>query len=383
MKNILFTLLFLWCALSMAQPNNSETKLSIPQNSIALSSDLSNANFPRVFPDNKVIFKISAPLVMSMQVVIDRNYDMVKDENGVWSVITEPLNPGFHYYSYLIDGVSVSDPSTHAFYGYSRYSSGIEIPEKGIDFYTIKNVPHGEIRSVIYYSENLSSWRPLNIYVPHGYDDNISKKYPVLYLQHGGGENEQSWTVQGKLQAILDNLIAEGNSKEMLVVMTNGSLPNFAYNQKGMEGLKVEMIDNIIPFVEKNYRVFSDANHRALAGLSMGGGQSFFIGLGNPDVFSNVGVFSTGVFGGIPTQTSFDAEKEIPGIYTNTQSLNNKLKLFYISCGEQDQRINATRKIIEEFRRKGLKPVFSSFPGAHEWQVWRKSLHDLIPLLFN
>ncbi len=365
-----------------AQPVSNNTNLVIPENSVSLSSNLSSASFPRLLPDNQVIFKVYAPEVESFKLVMNGTYELTKDNDGVWSLITDPIEPGFHYYYYNMDGVDVSDPSSKVYYGFSRYSSGIEIPEKGVDFYDVKDVAHGEIRSVYYLSENIGEWRHLNIYVPYGYDRS-DKKYPVLYLQHGGGENEQSWVDQGKTATILDNLIAEGKAKEMLVVMSDGTMPVAAYNMDSMQSFKSEMIDNIIPFIEENYRVIPDRENRALAGLSMGGGQSFYVGLGNPDYFSHVGIFSSGVFGGIPNVLSFDAEKEMPGIYSNTESFNSNFKVFYISCGKSDQRIEDVKNIVQVFRSHGLNPVLSTFPGGHEWQPWRKSLHDFAQLLFK
>jgi enterochelin esterase family protein len=383
MKSILFGYILIICSICSAQPVNQQIKLTIPANSEALSSGLNPDGFPRVFPDNSVIFKVLARQVSSMAVVMNKNYEMTKDQDGVWSVTTEPLEPGFHYYTFLIDGVRVSDHSGMVYYGSNYYSSGIEIPEKGVDFYDIKDVPHGEIRSVVYFSKNTGTWRPLNIYTPFGYDGS-GKKYPVLYIQHGGGENEQGWVVQGKTANILDNLISGGLAKEMLVVISNGNVGSNGYNAEGMKGFRDEMIENIIPFIEGHYRVVPDAAHRAMAGLSMGGGQTFYVGLANPDVFSYVGIFSSGVFGGVQINSApFDAEREIPGIYTDAGSFNSKLNLLYISVGEQDPRIEATRKIVDDFRSKGLEVEFSSFPGGHEWQVWRKSLHDFAQRLFK
>jgi len=382
MKQFIYLILLFTFSSTYAQYGNQQVEIPIPPDTKPLSSNPDNADFPRIFPDNSVLFKYYAPQANSMEVSLLKNYEMEKDENGIWSVTTGPLDPGFHYYSYIIDGVSVSDPASKAYFGYNRYMSGIEVPEKGLDFYDFKNVPHGEIRSISYYSDNLNSWRSLNIYVPFEYARN-DKSYPVLYLQHGGGENEESWVVQGKVASIMDNLIAEGKVKEMLVVMSDGRLPNTAYSQIGMDNFKIELIDHIIPFIEEIYRVVPSAEYRALAGLSMGGGQAFYVGLGNPDVFSSVGIFSSGIFGGIPTISSFNAENEIPGIYSDTENFNSSFELIYISCGETDQRIEATRKIIDEFREKGVQVTFSHFSGDHEWQVWRKSLHDFAQRIFK
>jgi enterochelin esterase family protein len=269
-------------------------------------------------------------------------------------------------------------------------SSAVEVPEEGADFYSIKNVPHGDIRNEIYFSKTTGKWRNLNIYTPPGYDKSGMEQYPVLYIQHGGGEDERGWAVQGKTNIILDNLIAEGKAKPMLVVIPNGNVsrPGSAaggYNDEAMTAFKEELFGSVVPFIESSYRVKPGAANRAIAGLSMGGGQAFYTGLRNTDMFANVGVFSTGLFGGINRQpgTTFDAEAVIPGLLTNPGSFNNKLKVFYISVGEQDPRIEPTRKLVQTFKEKGLKVEFASFPGSHEWQVWRKSLHDFAQKIFK
>ena len=196
------------------------------------------------------------------------------------------------------------------------------------------------------------------------------------------------WAVQGKTGIILDNLIAEGKAKPMLVVIPNGNVskPGVAaggYNDDAMAAFKEELIGTVIPFIEANYRAKTGPENRAISGLSMGGGQAFYTGLRNTDVFANVGVFSTGLFGGIAQQTAFDPEKVISGILTNSSSFNKKLKVFFISVGEQDPRIEPTKNVVKTFRDKGLKVEFESFPGAHEWQVWRKSLHCFAQKIFK
>jgi enterochelin esterase family protein len=246
-----------------------------------------------------------------------------------------------------------------------------------------------------------NSWRRLYVYTPPGYDKDTDKKYPVLYIQHGGGEDETGWATQGKTDIILDNLIAEGKAKPMLVVIANGNVPNpgggrGGYNAAGMVGFTNELLNNIVPFVEANFRVLANAENRALSGLSMGGGQAFFVGLANKDKFASIGVFSTGLFGGIGGgrggrggrgdaggAAPFNAEEQIPGLLTNSKSFNDSLKVFYISVGEGDPRIEATKKAVEDFRSHGLEVEFASFPGGHEWQVWRKSLHDFAQRVFK
>lgn len=381
--NILLSILLL-AGIGVLNAQNSEEGIPAPTN-------IGNARYPRILPDNRVIFQVNAPQAGNVQVDLGKLYDMQKDDKGIWRVTTEPQDPGFHYYSLVINGFRFSDPASESFYGTGRMSSAIDIPEQGVDFYTIKDVPHGDLRHRSYFSKVTGTWRSVNIYTPPGYDSG-NEQFPVLYIQHGGGEDERGWAVQGKTAIILDNLIAEGKAKPMIVVIPNGNVsrPGMqagGYNDEAMAVFKDELVNNIIPFIEKNYRVKSGAENRAISGLSMGGGQAFYTGLRNTDVFAHVGVFSTGLFGGIGQQgggaRAFDAEATIPGLLSNSASFNKKLKVFYISVGEQDPRIEATKKLIQTFRDNGLNVAFASFPGAHEWQVWRKSLHDFAQRIFK
>jgi len=369
-----------------------QSSAQIPDGVKPAPTNIQVNNCPCIFPDLRVFFKVTAPTATKVQLDLGKLYDMQKDDKGVWSVTTDPQVPGFHYYSLVIDGFKVSDPASESFYGTGRMSSAIDVPEAGADFYLLKDVPHGDVRSKNYFSKVTGTWRNINVYTPPGYDKDTNKSYPVLYIQHGGGEDERGWAVQGKTNVILDNLIAEGKAVPMIVVIPNGNVskPGAAaaggYNDEAMALFKEEMATNIIPFIEKNYRVKAGVANRAISGLSMGGGQAFYTGLRNTDMFSHVGVFSTGLFGGInrqPGAAAFDPEVAIPGILTNPKSFNSKLKVFYISVGEQDPRIEPTKKLIETFKSKGLNVEFASFPGGHEWQVWRKSLNDFAPKLFK
>ena len=221
---------------------------------------------------------------------------MVKDTAGVWEVTTDPVSEGFHYYSLLIDGVAVADPASETFYGMGRMASGIEIPFKGDDIYALKDVPHGDIRIKRYYSTVFNSWRQFYIYTPAGYDVNTNEKYPVLYILHGGGEDERGWAMQGKTDLILDNLIAEKKAKPMIIVMPDGNTnTDFAgFGERVLKMFEAELKQCVIPFVEKNYRVETDSKNRALAGLSMGGIQTLYVGMNNTDLFSYLGIFSSG-----------------------------------------------------------------------------------------
>ena len=211
----------------------------------------------------------------------------------------------------------------------------------------------------------------------------------MVYIQHGGGEDHRGWMDQGRTAQIIDNLIAQGKAVQMIVVSSNSNVQNRnggfggGYSWQGMQTFRSELIDNIIPFVEKNYRVKKDRKSRAMCGLSMGGGQSFYIGLRSPEVFANVGVFSTGMFGGIQGASNFDLEKEVPGILTDTKAFNSQFDVFFMSCGEQDPRIEYTRNIVKKMRDGGVGVRFNSYPGDHEWQVWRKSLHEFAQYLFK
>lgn len=383
MKTI--SLLFVLGLLSIgfAQAQLVENSIPAPTNN--------NANqCPCILPDNSVVFQVRAPQADQVQINLGKMYDMEKDANGLWTVQTDPQVPGFHYYSLVIDGVSVADPASQSFYGTGRMSSAIDIPEEGVDFYEVKDVPHGAMSSKYYYSNYTESWRRLFVYTPPGYNENIKEKYPVVYIQHGGGEDETGWAVQGKTDIILDNLIAEGKAKPMIAVISNGNVRarggaagGFGYSSAGMAPFKEELTKNIVPFIDENYRTLTDPKNRALCGLSMGGGQAFFVGLESPEYFASVGIFSTGLFGGIRETSSFDAEAQIPGLRTKSDEFNKNLDLFYISCGEQDPRIEHAKKAVASMREGGLEIEYNSFPGDHEWQVWRKSLHDFASRLFK
>ncbi|HEX2935085.1 MAG TPA: alpha/beta hydrolase-fold protein [Bacteroidales bacterium] len=359
------------------------------ENSKPAVTNISQTNCPCILNDLSVVFKLKAPEAKKVQIDLGKLYDMKKDSQGIWSVTTTPQVPGFHYYSLVIDGVKVADPASETFYGMSRDASGIEIPESGVDFHEIKDVPHGSVDSKWYFSSKTNSWRRIFVYTPAGYSENTSSKYPVIYLQHGAGEDETGWVKQGRFDIIMDNLIAEKKAVPMIIVTTNeytisdiGKGYNTESTNHFMDLFKDELIDVIIPFVEKNYRIIADREHRAIAGLSMGGGTSFRIGMLNPDKFAWVGAFSSSAFRGT-NGNIFDAEKQIPGILTNPEKFNKQLKLLYISSGEQDHSFEYTKKTIETFKEKGLKLEYNYFPGAHEWHVWRKALHDFTPRLFK
>lgn len=375
-----------FCTKTTAQDFRRE---SFPEGSYSPVTNINRSFYPRVLSDNRVMFRVNAPQAQQVQIdLCGTKYDMNKSDGGTWTVTTTAQVPGYHYYSLIVDGVSVADPASQTFYGCSRWSSAIEIKEAGMDDFEIQDVPHGEVRTLYYYSKVDESWRPLMVYTPAGYDES-KQDYPVVYIQHGGGEDHRGWMEQGRIAQIMDNLIAKGKAVPMIVVSSNSNVRSRnggfggGYSWQGMQAFRSEMIDNIIPFVENTYRVKKDRKSRAMCGLSMGGGQSFYIGLRSPEVFANVGVFSTGMFGGIQGANNFDLEKEVPGILTNTQAFNKQLDVFFVSCGEQDPRIEHTRNIVKKMRDGGVEVQFNSYPGDHEWQVWRKSLHEFAQYLFK
>lgn len=376
MKRILLPIISLLATL-FCHAQNSE-QFTIPSTNI-------NGNYPRIMADNSVIFKVRANDASQWKISLDADCKFEKQPDGSWIAHTKPLAEGFHYYWFSIDGVDFSDPASYSFFGCGRMTSAIDLPEKNCSFYDCKDVPHGQVRQLEYYSpvrkKNVNVW----VYTPASYE-NSTESYPVLYLQHGGGEDETGWVNQGKTNHILDNLINDGNSREMIIVMSNGTfnIPGapFGYSIEGMKPFELELTETLIPFIEKKFRVKTDKDNRALAGLSMGGGQTFFAGLQHTELFSYLGIFSTGVFGGIREAASFDAEKAMPGLISKADKFNKDLRVFYISVGNDDPRITPTTKAVDSMRSHGLNIIFNSFPGDHEWQVWRKSLHNFVQMIF-
>lgn len=343
-------------------------------------SNVRGANFPKVLPDNRVLFQISAPEAKKVQIDLGKLYDMQRDENGVWSVTTDKQGPGFHYYSLVIDGVYVADPASETFYGMGRMASGIEIPDYENDYHTLKKVPHGELRSKWYFSNITNSWRRFFIYTPPGYDDYTMERFPVLYILHGGGEDERGWANQGRIDIILDNLIAEGTVEPMVAVIPDGNIATKDFGEDFLEAFKDELIKNIIPFVEKNYKVLNTSKKRALAGLSMGGLQTLYTGIYNTNLFGYLGVFSSGW---LPFQNEI-AEKQYEFMNINAPLINSNLKLFFIAMGgKEDIAWENCQTMLKRFDTLNIKYSYYEFPGGHTWPVWRDNLYRMAPLLFK
>ena len=366
---------------------------ALGQDSQPAPTNIGNAAYPRIHSDLRLTFQLKAPDAKSVRVVGDFGlgqgvpWEMEKGEGGVWTVTTTPVVPGFHYYTLSVDGVQVNDPASDSFVGYGKPTSGIDIPEKGVDFYYAKDVPHGEIRSRWYHSKVTGQTRHILVYTPPGYDTDLQKRYPVLYLQHGAGEDETGWTRQGHVNFIVDNLIAAGKARPMIVVMEKGyaSKPGEQPAQPGRPfagtGTFEEVVlQDLIPMIDSTYRTIADREDRAIAGLSMGAGQAMRIGLGHLDTFSAIGAFS-GV-GKIDPKTAFG------GVFNDPEAFDKKMSLLYLHSGtvSMEARIHeSAESLYESLQKSGFKNVvFRDAKGfAHEWQTWRYALHDFAPRLFQ
>lgn len=343
-------------------------------------SNVRNSKYPQLTADHRAIFRIKAPDAQKVQIDLGRKYDMVRQEGGIWETVTDSLGEGFHYYSLLIDGVAVADPGSETFYGMGRMASGIEVPFKGGEYYALKNVPHGDIRMKRYYSEVSRSWRRFFVYTPAGYDTHTTEKYPVLYLLHGGGEDERGWATQGKTDLIMDNLIAEGKAKPMLIIMLDGNMASAGFNAGTLKAFEAELMQAVIPFVEKNYRVRKEPDSRALAGLSMGGIQTLYAGLYHTDMFTHLGVFSSGW---LPFYQKI-ADDQYEFISKNKAAIDSQLRLLWIAMGgKEDIAYQNCQNMLKEFDTLKLKYTYSEYPGGHTWPVWRNNLYHFAQLLFN
>src|SRR5579871_2816479 len=335
-----------------------------PPDTLPAPTNVQGAQYPRITSDLRAIFRIKAPDAQKVEFAFftPKRYPATKDEAGFWTATTEPLVPGFHYYRVFVDGAEVNDPSSETFFGTGKDTSGIDVPEKGVDYYQPKDVPHGEVRERWYHSKATQSWRRAFVYTPPGYDANRDTRYPVLYLQHGGGEDERGWPNQGHVAFIMDNLIAERKARPMLVVMERGyaqrpgepaapaAPPRPAAGQPApprdlgrMFGAFEEvMVNDLIPLIDATYRTTPDRDHRAMAGLSMGGMQTFQIGLKHLDLFAYLGGFSGGGggFGGGP----FDVKTAHGGVMANPDEFNKKPRLLWLGVGTAEGRIYGSIK---------------------------------------
>jgi enterochelin esterase-like enzyme len=372
---------------------NSFPKYNYLNEGVAASTNIPGLKYPLIFPDNRVMFRVKAPDAQKLQIDLAKKYDMKKDTGGYWIVITDPVVEGFHYYSLLIDGVPVVDPSSQTFYGMGRMASGIDIPDTGMEYYQAQDVPHGQVRSVNYYSAITKAWRRAMVYTPADYEEETTKRYPVLYLQHGAGEDETGWPAQGKMNFILDNLIAEKKATPMIVVMDRGyatdparPVPTNAAGQRpgGMAGnvFPEVLVNEIIPMTDKKFRTIADREHRAMAGLSMGGFQTFQTTMTNTDKFAYIGGFSGAAF----LQPNTVITDMYNGVWADSTAFNRKMKLVYLSIGttEPERMYTGVKNFHEALSKAGIRHIYYESPGtAHEWQTWRRSLRQFAGLIFK
>jgi enterochelin esterase-like enzyme len=343
-------------------------------------SNIRSAKYPQILPNGQAVFRVKAPEAQKVQLDLGKKYDMVKNAEGVWETTTDSLSEGFHYYSVIIDGVAVADPASESFYGMGRMASGFEVPFKGDAYYEIRNVPHGDIRIKNYYSNVTNSWRNFYMYTPPGYDQNSTEKYPVLYILHGGGEDQRGWATQGKTDLIIDNLVAEKKAVPMIVIMVDGNMPSKGFGEEALNMFEKELKDCVIPFVEKNFRVKTDARSRALAGLSMGGLQTLHAGIKNTQLFAYLGVFSSGWWSNQPALSG----PEYEFMKTNSEKINSNLKQFWISQGgKEDIAYENCKIMLSKFDEMKIKYTYSEYPGGHTWPVWRNNLYNFAQQLFK
>ncbi len=358
------------------------------------SSNQNGKQYPQVNSERRARFRIVAPTAQSVKVPEWGGITLTKDADGAWVGTTRPLDEGFHYYRINIDGAEVPDPGSKFFYGANRWGSGIEIPAKDEDFYALKNVPHGQLSQVLYFSPGTNTTRRCFVYTPPDYDRDGKTRYPVLYLQHGAGEDETGWGSQGRANLIMDNLLAAGKAKPFIIVMDNGG--NIGGGAKGGKGAPPAkgapggkgafggkggfnfggfgkiLTEELIPYIDANYRTLNDQPHRGMAGLSMGGMQTKQITLSNLDKFSHIGMFSGGSI----------APKDAPDL-ADAAAFKKKVKVLFVSYGgrEKTEAAKANQKALEQ---AGVSSVYYESPEtAHEWQSWRRSLYQLAPLLFR
>ncbi|MDQ8203489.1 alpha/beta hydrolase-fold protein [Pelagicoccus sp. SDUM812003] len=368
------------------------------------STNAPGADYPRILSDNRILFQIEAPNAQTIAFHTDKTYPASKDDKGIWTATTDPQVPGFHYYWLVIDDVRVNDPASETFYGTGKQTSGIEVPESGDAgaYYQTQNVPHGEIRERWYHSSVTEGPRRFFLYTPPGYDQSPDTRYPVLFLQHGGGEDERAWPIQGRVANIMDNLIAAGEAEPMLFVMERGyalrpgeePIPFRMGPDVSMEELNRQMLkrfasfeavilEDVIPLIDAKYRTIPDRHHRAIAGFSMGGFQAYMIGLQNLDTFASIGGLSgTGHFG----TADIDPETYYGGVFADPDAFNEKMDLMFFGHGthEPERMMDGFNAFHANLTRVGIDHVYFKSEGTgHEWLTERRNLRELAKRLFK
>lgn len=348
---------------------------------------------PEVHPDRKVTFRIRAPRASEVTLRGDwmtgAPVKLEKDDKGVWSVTVGPLTPDFYSYAFTVDGVRTLDPANATIkQGIASLDNMFFLAGPQADFQDNKPVPHGDVRKVWYNSGTLKTQRRMHVYTPPGYDG-ASEKYPVFYLLHGGGDEDSGWSTVGRAGFILDNLIAAKKAQPMIVVMPNGSLPRPAVTPGAkldpketaalQDRFTRELVEDVVPQVEKHFRVKPGPQNRALAGLSMGGGQTTRVLTGHPDQFGYVAIWSAGLFGGDPAAF----EKQNEAFFKNAEAVNKSVKLLEITVGDRDFALSGSKALSGVLTRRGIKHELKVTGGGHTWINWRQYLNELAPKLFR
>ena len=367
-------------------------------------SNQAGKQYPQVNSEGRVKFRIVAPKAQSVGVSFRDSSPFTKDEDGAWVGYTRPLDEGFHYYTINIDGAEVPDPNSHYFYGAGRWGSAVEVPAKDADFYALKEVPHGQLREIHYFAKTSNTNRHAFVYTPPDYDKDISKRYPVLYLQHGAGEDETGWIRQGHANFILDNLLATNNCKPMIIVMAYGyarragqTPPDLTGKpfgspemMKAMQDMAAAFEDDVtqvlIPYIDSNFRTLSDRDHRAMAGLSMGGMQTFQITLNHLDLFSHIGGFSGAGGMLVLGDRKLDPKTDYNGVFADPTAFAKRVHLLWLGVGskEPERMRTGLLKLHTSLQDANVQHVFYESPGTdHEWQTWRRDLKDFAPRLFQ
>jgi len=369
-------------------------------------SNVLDALYPRVDSNSRVEIRFKAPDATKVKLNCwsGPKIDMEKQTDGFWTVTTPPMAPGLHYYTIIVDSAEVSDPGSTAYFGGSKWASAVEVPEAGADYYLPKDVPHGQVREVWYHSSVTSTWRHALVYLPPNYDTQTKIRYPVLYLQHGGGEDETGWIRQGKANFILDNLIASGNTNPMIIVMANGYANRAGYTppdltgkpfgspemmklmQERMGAFEDDMTQALTPFIDKTFRTNPDRKHRAMAGLSMGGMQTFQVTFNHLELFSYIGGFSGAANVFAMGDEKLDTKTAFNGAMADPAAFAKRVHLLWIGVGtdEPDRMKEGLEKLHTSFEEGKIKHVFYESPGtSHEWQTWRRDLKDFAPRLFQ
>ncbi len=343
---------------------------------------------PEVSAGRHITFRFRAPKASEVNLLFGawnpKPQPLTKDSNGVWSITVGPVDPEIYTYSFQVDGARMLDIANRELKNGARGmdASVVEVPGAPPRFDELRAVPHGAIHVRSYMSTPLKRLRELYVYVPPEYDANRTRRFPVLYLRHGSGDTEANWSVDGRAGVILENLIAERKAVPMIIVMPNGDTDGSwggGSSPEGIELLGKELLGDIIPFIEKSYRVAPGRENRAITGLSMGGGQAFTIGLKNLDLFAWVGQFSSGLVSAV----GFDVTKHVPGIFQDPAATNRKLRLLYLACGTDDPRYPGQLDLVDAFKSHNIRQEFHDTPGGHEWKVWRHLLADFLQRLFK